>query len=151
MPFAGAAKRNKSPRVETRGRKPKTITQEMRDTVCMLRATGSTNDQIALTLRMDKDTLAKHFYEELNFKYLDEKKLVVAKLKELGMKGNVSALKAYAVYVKDAELDPSIHRPTAKLQEPEPKAEKIGKKDQLNIDAKTASKGTAWQDHLTKQ
>lgn len=138
-------------KIETRGRKNLIPTKEQRDTVKLLRASGWIYKEIALAVGVDENTLMKHFWTELHESYVEKKSHILELLEKNAEKGNVAAQKALLAHYQKGELTAIAHRPTAKLQEPEPKAEKIGKKDQLNIDAKTASKGTAWQDHLTKQ
>ena len=122
------------------GRPPFEPTDKQRREVAIAAGGGMTHEQIAAALGISPPTLRKHFPQELIEVASKRRIEALNKLYRVGMKGNVSALKAYIAAGEAANAAP------AALVEPKP--EKIGKKDQAEQDAKTAQVGTEWGELL---
>lgn len=125
-----------SPYRDPRGRKKMRITNELRDRVAMLRASGMTQEQIADAIGCSVPTLAQYFSLELNEGKAAKRAEMIDALWNAGMAGNVTAMKAWLA-LSDRDTSPkTITRPRA-----EPK---LGKKEQALADAKAAPHAGGW-------
>lgn len=123
------------------GRPPFQPSDKQRREVAIAAGGGMTQESIAAALGISTPTLRKHFALELSEIASKRRLEVLGALFRQARKGNVSAAKAYL-----AAGDPLNRAPPPVPKEP--KAEKTGKKDQAEQDAKTAQVGTEWGDLL---
>lgn len=94
------------------------------------------HEDIALALEMSRPDLEKDFAWELSVgAHLQRLELIEA-LHASALSGNVAAVKAYTTLSIKNAAPPLL---------PEVPAEKIGKKEQRNVDAVTAQVGTSWE------
>jgi hypothetical protein len=110
------------------------VTKVLRDRVAVLRSGGMERDEIADAIGCSERTLRTYFLPELNEGKAGKRAEAIARLFELGIEGNVSALKAFLVKA-DAIL---------RL----PREAKLGKKEQAVKDAATAHRGSHWGEVL---
>lgn len=107
------------------------------------------HEAIAQALSLSKPTLEKYYATELatgsNMRRMD----VLEKLFQSARKGSTSAARAYLHNQPEFHVlgEGNIAKPAA---EPKRKAEKIGKKDQAQVDAVDAESGTGWDGVLPK-
>ena len=96
---------------------------------------GMPHEEIATALDMTRKDLERDFAWELSVGAHLERLELVEALHASALAGNVAAVKAYtALSIKSAGVPL-----------PEVSAEKVGKKEQRNVDAKTAQNGTGWE------
>jgi DNA-binding CsgD family transcriptional regulator len=139
-----------------RGRPPFKPTKAQRERVKTCKAAGMTNDELALGLGIDRNTLEKHFAYELGQGATNRRQEAMDKLWQLGKGGNVSALKAYISKLEEDkyQIPPApLARKTDKQAAAEAsgtdeKIEKLGKKEQAQVDAVNAGQNTEWADLL---
>ena len=144
-------KPKKVQKVARRGQHPWHPTDEQRNQVLLLRATGMSASAIASVLGVGEGTLRFRCNDELNFLYHKKKFEVIGLLEKSAKKGNVAAQKALLSLIEKQELAVYGYNKPAKsavVPEKEPKEEKLGKNEGLNLEAKTAHKGTTWADKL---
>lgn len=110
-----------------RGRPPYKPTLVQRSTVEQMRYCGESVAVIARALKVDEDTLRKHFVEELADGHARRRKEVVGFLFASAKKGNVSAQK------KLEEMGRGLDR-----VRDEPAPPKLGKKEAAQADADAA-------------
>ena len=114
------------------------------------RAAGMSVAQIAVSMRIDRQTLEKHFAEEIEFGHSRRRGEVVDMLFQAARKGNVSALKALERMTDLSSVEQAWMKTAAKAAEAKERAEakpaKVGKKEQEQVAAKTAEVGTGWSD-----
>ena len=122
-----------------RGRPEFKPTPAMRRKVANAKGGGMPNEEIALALGISRNTLEKHFKEELSTGASQKRLDVLDALHRAALKGNVAAAKAFLSAGPVLEIN-SAEKPRA-----EPK---VGKKEQAERDAKTAHQGTEWADLL---
>jgi transcriptional regulator with XRE-family HTH domain len=127
-----------SPYRDPRGRKKMKITNELRDRVARLRASGMTQEQIADAIGCSVPTLAQYFSLELNEGKSAKRAEMIDALWNAGLAGNVSAMKAWLALNDRDSSHKAIVRPRA-----EPK---LGKKEQALVDAKAAPHAGGWAD-----
>jgi hypothetical protein len=125
-----------------RGRPPFKPTPKLRKRVSICAGGGMSQEQIAIALGIDRDTLRKHFGPELSTVAMQRRAAVLEAVFEKGLQGNVSAAK---VFIQNA---PEFEPPPEKPERSEAKPERLGKKEQANVDATTAQRGTDWADLL---
>ena len=89
---------------------------------------------IALALGISRPTLHKHFAQELSVGAMQKRGEVMDAVMKAAKKGNVAAARLYLSLNPDAGTVP-VEKPK-------------GKKDQAQETAKTAEKGTDWEDLL---
>jgi hypothetical protein len=125
-----------SPYRDPRGRKRTRVSNDSRDRVAKLRASGMTQQEIADVLGCSVPTLVEYFSFELNEGKAAKKAEMIEALWNAGIAGNVTAMKAWlALNEKD----------TAPRQAVRPKAEpKLGKKEQALVDAKSKPNAGGW-------
>lgn len=102
------------------------------------------HEDLAIWLGIDRGTLEKHFEAELTQGALERRVEVLEAMHAAAQKGNVTAQRAYLERLPALGVPPT---PPA----PEPaQPEKLGKKKQAQVDAKTAQQGTGWDDLLPR-
>jgi DNA-binding CsgD family transcriptional regulator len=122
---------------DPRGRKKLKVTNDLRSRVAVLRAGGMERDEIADAIGCSERTLRTYFLPELNEGKSAKRAEAIARLFELGMDGNVSALKAFLALGVKADAIPRL-----------PREPKLGKKEQLLKEAETAHRGGRWGELL---
>jgi len=113
-------------------------TAELRRKVSNAAGGGMSHDEIATGLGISRNTLETYYREELDRVAFRRRVDVLDAMQRAAVKGNVAAQKAYLALTPAHAVPPSATG----------KTEKIGKKDQANEDAKTAQKGTGWDELL---
>lgn len=132
------------------GRPPHQPTDELRRRVAICAGAGMFHEDIAIAIGISRPTLTKHYQFELFHGALAKRADVLVALYENAMKGNVSAQKAYASLDPPKVSAPDPEAPGAGQYPPPPADAKLGKKEQAQIDAKTAHVGTDWDDLLAR-
>lgn len=147
-----------------RGRPAFTPTAAQRQRVSISAGAGMKHGDIALALQIHVDTLRKYFEAELSVGAQQRRMEVLNGLFQAAKKGSSSAAKAYLALDPEMAVPPlgADDRPTPKAPPagpaappadqagtPEKKlASPLGKKEQANVDARTAHKGTEWDNLL---
>jgi DNA-binding CsgD family transcriptional regulator len=126
-----------APYRDPRGRKKLKVTNDLRSRVAELRGGGMERDEIADAIGCSERTLRTYFLPELNEGKAVKRAEAIARLFELGMAGNVAALKAYLAMGEKADTIPRL-----------PKDPKLGKKEQAVKEAQTAHQGGRWGELL---
>lgn len=117
------------------------VTPEMRRRVAVAAGSGRmSHEEIAIGLGIARNTLEKHFEAELSNGAYECRLEVLEGMHKAAMTGNITAQRAYL------EQTPRVAAPP--LPEPEEKPVPIGKKQQANVDAVTAARGTDWEQLL---
>ncbi len=117
-------------------------TAAQRSTVAIAAGGGMTHFEIAMGLGISQPTLLKHFERELSVGAHAKRLEIVKALHAAAKRGSVAAAKAYML------LDPASAAPPLLAAPPAPKPSKeepLGKKEEANIAAVTAEKGTGWE------
>lgn len=125
-----------SPYRDPRGRPKMRLTNELRDRVAMLRASGMTQQEIADAVGCSVPTLAQYFSLELNEGKAVKRAEMLQALWDAGMNGNVTAMRTWLALSDKGVTPREVVRPKA-----EPK---LGKKEQALVDAKTAPSAGGW-------
>ncbi len=142
----------------------------MRKQVAVAAGAGMSHEEISIALGISRNTLEKHFKTELSIGSLERRMEIVTALHAAARKGNVAAMKAYLAFTPTAALPPvgvgerRTKAAAAQRQQPgtppplaqpgaedgmvQPAALVLGKKDQAQLDAKTAHVGSDWGDIL---
>lgn len=121
-------------RPSTGGRPPYRASLEDRTTVEQMKFVGESEATIARALRIDPDTLRKHFAEELADGHAQRRKEVIGLLFDSARGGNVSAQKKLEEMGRVASASEAIkdrERPAAKVGKKEERkraAENVGGK-----------------------
>lgn len=124
------------------GRPPLKVTAVMRKQVSVAVAAGMTQDQISSALGISRTTLNKYFGYELSEGAHKRRFEMVNALFKTGVKGNVSAQKAF--------LSTSMAPTPTGPGESEPEAQQagrglpMGKKEQRQRESENAEAGTGW-------
>jgi hypothetical protein len=120
-----------------RGRPPFKPTPAQRRKVSIAAGSGQmTHEEIAIGLGICRNTLETYFAAELSHAANARRLDVIEAMHRTAMKGNVAAQKAYIAGT------PQVAAPPAEGDQPVPQ----GKKERANADAKTAQKGTDWDE-----
>ena len=143
-----------------RGRPAFTPTAAQRLRVSISAGAGMKHGDIALALQIHVDTLRKYFEAELSVGAQQRRMEVLAGLFQAAKKGSSSAAKAYLALDPEMAVPPlgadtprapaaPSAAPAAPGGDPATTPEKkmatpLGKKEQLNMDARTVHKGTEW-------
>ena len=135
-------------KVAMRGQNAWRPTLEQRNNVLLLRATGMKVSAIASVIGVGEITLRSKCNDELNFLYNKKKLEMIGLLEKSAKKGNVAAQKAMLTLIEKQEIAIYNKADYQKPKADEPKEEKLGKNEGLNLEAKTAHKGTTWADKL---
>jgi AcrR family transcriptional regulator len=117
----------------------------MRISVSVGAAGGLAHDEIAQALGISRNTLEKHFKEELSTAAFKRRLTWLQAMDKAARKGNVAAQKAL---LATRMLPHGPAHPETPAVTPEPAGPKLGKKDQAQVDAVSAGKGTEWGDLL---
>lgn len=133
-----AAKRKKM------GRPPFKPTRKMRTSVERMCAVGDSQDTIARALGIDRNTLAKHFHEELLTGAAKRRREVVDMIFDGASNGNASLIKRAEEMSRAATADTGNREP----EQPAPKVPKLGKREAQQQEAIGAGKGSDWGDDL---
>ncbi len=111
----------------------------MRRKVSIAASAGMAHEQIALAIGIARGTLLQHYQVELTEGACKRRMEVIEAAQKAALKGNVSAQRLLL------SLTPDIGVPTAEQEgKGEPKPERVGKKEQANLDAVGAEAGTGW-------
>jgi predicted transcriptional regulator len=121
-----------------RGPLPFVPTKAQRQEVMLLVAAGMSEPSIASVIGICQSTLRKHFAEELLFGHARKQAENLARLEKAARKGNVTAMKYLA-----GKLEVIPERAP-----PEPKPQKLGKKEAAEVDAQTAHERSSWGELL---
>lgn len=109
-------------------------------------ADGMSEDEIAIALGITKQTLIRHFWLGLSRGAVRQRAKLLDLMHETakGGKGNATVQKKLLERMNLAAAEKEVvpERPRAKIK-------KLGKKEQANLDAETASDGTDWGDDLS--
>lgn len=130
-----------------RGRPPFKPTPKQRRSVEQMIAVGESKAGIARALRIDEDTLAKHFADELANGLARRRMEVQEMLFKAARSGNVSAQKHLEQRITAAAAAAEWTGEETKPSKPA-RAEKLGKKGQAAQAAETAGGGD-WGNDLT--
>ena len=134
-----------------RGRPEHMVTLESTNKVKLLLALGWSNERIAHALGLSLPTLRKHYFQVLKVRDFQRDMLDAARLSklwELGMAGNVAAMR---------EFDRMLERNDAMMadakwrggdDETPAQKEKLGKKEQAQIAAAAVEESDAWGSDL---
>jgi hypothetical protein len=135
--FTGEA----TPYRDPRGRPKLKVTNELRDRVAVLRASGMERQEIADAIGCCKKTLETYFLPSLNEGRWAKVAEAKMKLYQLGViEGNVTALKAFIALTERNGFVPPVPG--------KPKEPKLGKKDLLARDAEIGHHESEWGDVL---
>jgi hypothetical protein len=125
-----------------RGRPSHTPTDATKRKVSIAAGAGITRENIALSMGIDRDTLAKHYEHELTVVAQERCLAVVLAVYDKAVDGNTSAAKLYLQGIAKPEPVPT---PTdASLEIVSMPSQATGVKAQRNEDAKVAQQGTEW-------
>jgi hypothetical protein len=140
---AGAKRRKSKPK---RGRPALRVTRPMRESVERWRASGMSEEDIALALKITRPTLRKHFRLELKTGHAVKRARAIDLIWQTAELGNVSAQRKLIDMTKVVE-DPATPLERAADPNAPPKLKTIakGKKAQAEDDATTAHLGTDWE------
>ncbi len=128
--------------MKTNGRPPHEPTAITKRKVETCAAGGMSQEDIAIMLRIDAKTLAKHYEEELSVGSREAKAEILEALRKQAKKGNVSAARLLLTGLQRPE---PLREPTdASLEIISMPSQATGVKAQRNEDAKVAQKGTEW-------
>lgn len=109
-----------------RGRPAFSPSIEQRQTVEQMKYCGESENVIARALKIDVDTLRKHFVEELGDGHASRRREVIGMLFSSARSGNVSAIRKLEEQGRAAGAAEAIER----RSDPTPKTEKLGKKEE---------------------
>jgi transcriptional regulator with XRE-family HTH domain len=124
---------------DRRGRRKLKFTTEVYDKVEVLRASGMTQEEIAKAIGITVPTLRKYFFQELQDGEVRTRADIIAAMAEKALKGSVPAARLVLGLLDQGKAAVPIGTPKA------PRPEKLGKKEQLNLDAQTGEEGTGWE------
>jgi hypothetical protein len=122
---------------DPRGRKKPRINNELRDRVATLSGAGMDRQAIADAVGCSERTLRTYFLPELNEGKSTKRAEVICKLFDLGMDGNVAALKAFLALSQKAEAIPRAAKPA-----------RPGKKEQAIQEAQSGHQDSGWGELL---
>lgn len=122
-------------------RRPHKPTAATRRRVEIAAGGGSSHEAIAQALKLDAKTLRKHYEVELASGANMRRIQVLETLFASARKGNTSAARAY---LQNAPQFEALSETNVADSAPPPRADRLGKKDQANVDAVGAQAGTDW-------
>lgn len=134
-----------------RGRPAFQVTDENRNKIKLLLAIGWSGQRIANGMDISLATLKRYFRAELKVREqmrdrLDARRFEVTA--KLAFEGNVSAMKELGRMVERNDLMRAARQIETPVDQPDEKAEKLGKKQQVAKDALSAGMGTDWGNDL---
>lgn len=127
---------------ERRGRPKLKINNDLRERVAMLAAGGMSQAAIAEAIGCSEPTLRQYFFSELHEGSSAKRAEVIGAMFKSAMDGNVTAQRSFLALGEKAD----IASPKRRQKAIEPK---LGKKEQLALDAQTPSPG--WGDLVPPQ
>lgn len=147
MPTNSTAKRG-------RGRPAFKPTAAQRRQVSIAAAAGMRHDDIAIAIGICRDTLTKHFELELSAGAAARRMEVLGALYLAAKKGSSSAAKAFLAADPLLGVPPVPEQAKPKAADaaavPDAPKPKLGKKEQAQADAQTATNGTEWASLLNR-
>lgn len=123
------------------GRPEFEVTDELRDRVEWYIAAGMKRDDVARAIGCTKNTLDKHFEDQILNGWARKKAAILDLMIATAKDGNASIQKRLEQII-------STTGAAQKFEAEVPKQEPLGKKQQAVVDAKTAGLGTDWGDDL---
>lgn len=142
LDFGGAA-HNPALEAAPIGRPEYEPSQRARDDVRLWAADDWTEDRMARQLGISRNTLRKHFAEELEHGADKVRAMVLRDLMRSSAQGKVGASNKL-LEITGLVPPPAAPRAPEAAQQDEP--EELGKKERARIDARTADAGTEWAD-----
>lgn len=151
----------KKPTGRPRGRPEHAPTAALRRKVSIAAGGGMTHEDIATALGISRETLRKHYRQELSIEAQKRRMEVLeAVFTTAKKKGTSAAARTYlgstpefeAPPLPEGEQPPAQPPAAAPVATPAPAARptKLGKKEQAVVDAAGAAEGTEWADLLPK-
>lgn len=125
------------------GRPPYQPTMPQRQKVEQCAAIGMSHVEIGSLLDIDRHTVEKYFPDELAHGALRYKAEAMELLVQSARKGNVSAQKRLYELASSTVAAGEVRALANHVIKP-----KLGKKEQANVDARTAGAGTEWEEYL---
>lgn len=151
----------KKPPSRNRGRPAHVPTAATRRKVSIAAGGGMLHEQIAIALGIGTDTLRKYYEPELSVgANLRRMEVLQSQYSAAMKKGSTAAARVYLANMPQFVVPPAepadppapaVTPATGAQPEaaaPAPKAPKLGKKEQAQVDATTAAQGTEWADIL---
>ena len=136
----------KSTKKRGRGRPAHVPTAASRRKVAIAAGGGMLHEQIAIALEISTDTLRKYYEHELSVGASQRRVDVLEALYRVVIKkGSTSAAKVYLANEPQLAVPPA---PQPETPAPTVAPTKLGKKEQADVDAKSAGKGTEWAELL---
>lgn len=142
------------PEARDAGRPEHEATPENINKVMMLLVFKKTNAEIAKALGISQPTLRKHYLQQLQQRRIARLQLDATRWAGLYAKvlaGDVSAMKELGKVLEAhdrAEMATNFGADTHQRRERAPRAEKIGKKQQAQLEAESAGLDSEWGDDL---
>lgn len=121
-----------------RGRRAFKPTVSLRREVEQMTSCGMSQDEIARSVGISTPTLEKYFFGELETGRAKRRREVIKLLFKSARSGNVAAQKKLE--------DMTSVTPAPGRGGPAPASPPLGKKEQAQLDAETAERGTGWSD-----
>lgn len=125
-----------SPYRDPRGRKKTRVTNELRDRVAMLRASGMTQQEIADAIGCSVPTLVEFFSLELTEGRSAKRAEMLDTLWNAAKGGNVTAMRTWLALNEKGVAPREVIRPKAQP--------KLGKKEQALADARATPAASGW-------
>ena len=135
-----------TPPRDPRGRKRHKRNKQVAESVAVLRASGSTVEEVALRTGLSEPTLRKYYFRELDEGRVLARQMVVEAMYQKALAGNAGAARFIREEFERGEGNVPLK---AKPVEKPAKEEALGKKAAADRDAKTAHEGTGWGNLLT--
>lgn len=132
---------------DPRGRKSHRRTPQVAEMVAVLKATGSTNDEIAARIGLSLPTLKKYYFRELDEGGARARQVLIETMWRKALSGNVAAAK----FVRDLfpKGDAAAFLEATQRNEPGPSSPaRVGKKEAAQLAAQTAGQDSEWGDDL---
>lgn len=144
-PVAKAKRKPRKPTARKTGPAPFEPTQEQRERVEILMAGAMSEEEIAISIGLSRNSLRKHFAKELRGGRAKRRSEVLVAMFTSAKAGNVSAQKGFialgAVAAAADEFDRKVSAPAARPR-------KLGKKEEAAEAALTAGENSEWGDDL---